>query len=220
MIEFAIIGLGSWGLCVLERTVSRARMTTATVRVHVIQPGPPGGGVYSLDQPDYLVLNNACGQLSLYASPDGVTEPLSAALEQLVGLILRRLLGGGVGLGVVADVGERDARAGVAEDATERECVGVVLGTLVGIPVCAVRKPIAEEKYGIAQMSGEHNQLRVKIPAAIFYLPIAVATGVFEAPYWAVGNSVIYSDQPFSKDQFSLGDMETAKAQHQGNTAR
>jgi uncharacterized NAD(P)/FAD-binding protein YdhS len=75
VIELAIVGLGSWGLCVLERTVSRARLTTATVRVHVVQPGPAGGGVYSLDQPDYLVLNNACGQLSLYASPDDTPAP-------------------------------------------------------------------------------------------------------------------------------------------------
>jgi uncharacterized NAD(P)/FAD-binding protein YdhS len=73
--ELAIIGLGSWGLCVLERTVSRARTTTAALRVHVVQPGPPGGGVYSLDQPDYLVLNNACGQLSLYAAPDDAPTP-------------------------------------------------------------------------------------------------------------------------------------------------
>jgi uncharacterized NAD(P)/FAD-binding protein YdhS len=75
MIEFGIIGLGSWGLCVLERTVHRARKTGASVRVHVIEPGQLGGGVYSTSQPDYLVLNNACGQLSLYASPDGGTDP-------------------------------------------------------------------------------------------------------------------------------------------------
>ncbi len=69
MTEFAIVGLGSWGLSVLERTVNKARGMSGSVTVHVIQPGAPGGGVYSLDQPDYLVLNNACGQLSLYASP-------------------------------------------------------------------------------------------------------------------------------------------------------
>lgn len=71
MIEIAIVGLGSWGLSVLERTVSRARATGVEARVHVVQPGAPGGGVYSASQPDYLVLNNPCGQLSLYASPDG-----------------------------------------------------------------------------------------------------------------------------------------------------
>jgi uncharacterized NAD(P)/FAD-binding protein YdhS len=70
MSEFAIVGLGSWGLCVLERTVNRARHTEKFVRVHVIEPGQLGGGVYSTAQPDYLILNNPCGQLSLYAAPD------------------------------------------------------------------------------------------------------------------------------------------------------
>jgi uncharacterized NAD(P)/FAD-binding protein YdhS len=73
--SLAIVGLGSWGLSVLERTVRAAGVSTGDIRVHVVQPGPPGGGVYSLDQPDYLVLNNACGQLSLYASPDPGPEP-------------------------------------------------------------------------------------------------------------------------------------------------
>jgi uncharacterized NAD(P)/FAD-binding protein YdhS len=75
MSEFAIIGLGSWGLCVLERTVNRARHIDGTVRVHVIEPGQLGGGVYSASQPDYLILNNPCGQLSLYAAPDHDDEP-------------------------------------------------------------------------------------------------------------------------------------------------
>ncbi len=75
MIELAIIGLGSWGLCVLERTVSRARRSGTPVRLHVVEPGQLGGGVYAMEQPDFLVLNNACGQLSLYASPDEVDQP-------------------------------------------------------------------------------------------------------------------------------------------------
>jgi uncharacterized NAD(P)/FAD-binding protein YdhS len=73
--EFAIVGLGSWGLCVLERTVSRARHIGTSVRVHVVEPGQLGGGVYSIAQPDYLILNNPCGQLSLYASPDEDEDP-------------------------------------------------------------------------------------------------------------------------------------------------
>ncbi|MCU1364356.1 MAG: hypothetical protein JWM55_2184 [Acidimicrobiaceae bacterium] len=75
MSEFAIIGLGSWGLCVLERTVNRARHIDGTVRVHVVEPGQLGGGVYSAAQPDYLILNNPCGQLSLYAAPDHDEDP-------------------------------------------------------------------------------------------------------------------------------------------------
>ena len=73
--EFAVIGLGSWGLCVTERVVHRARQTSRPIRLHVIEPGQLGGGVYAAAQPDYLILNVACGQLSLYASPDGDEPP-------------------------------------------------------------------------------------------------------------------------------------------------
>ncbi|HET9690085.1 MAG TPA: FAD/NAD(P)-binding protein [Acidimicrobiales bacterium] len=73
--EVGVIGLGSWGLCVLERLLDRARTVGTPVRIHVVEPGTPGGGVYTTDQPDYLVLNNPCGQLSLYAVPDGGREP-------------------------------------------------------------------------------------------------------------------------------------------------
>jgi uncharacterized NAD(P)/FAD-binding protein YdhS len=75
MIEMAIVGLGSWGLCVLERTVKRARQAGTPARVHIIEPAQLGGGVYSASQPDFLVLNNACGQLSLYAAPDQDNPP-------------------------------------------------------------------------------------------------------------------------------------------------
>jgi uncharacterized NAD(P)/FAD-binding protein YdhS len=78
MSEFAIVGLGSWGLCVLERAVNRARHISSSVRVHVIEPGQLGGGVYSASQPDYLILNNPCGQLSLYAAPDENEDPAYA----------------------------------------------------------------------------------------------------------------------------------------------
>jgi uncharacterized NAD(P)/FAD-binding protein YdhS len=82
MTEFAIVGLGSWGLCVLERAVSRARKTTESIRLHVVEPGQLGGGIYTMEQPDYLVLNNPCGQLSLYASPDGDDPPYAVGLHE------------------------------------------------------------------------------------------------------------------------------------------
>jgi uncharacterized NAD(P)/FAD-binding protein YdhS len=75
MIEMAIVGLGSWGLCVMERTVNRARRVGMPVRLHLVEPAQLGGGVYSTEQPDFLILNNACGQLSLYAAPDGDASP-------------------------------------------------------------------------------------------------------------------------------------------------
>jgi uncharacterized NAD(P)/FAD-binding protein YdhS len=83
MIEFAIVGFGSWGLCVLERIVAQARCTSQNVRVHVVEPGRLGGGVYAKEQPDYLVLNNPCGQLSLYVSSDGQGDlPYAVGLHE------------------------------------------------------------------------------------------------------------------------------------------
>jgi hypothetical protein len=75
MVEIAVVGLGAWGLCVLERTISRARRTDQSIQLHGIEPGVLGGVPYGQSQPDYLVLNNACGQLSLYAAHDEEETP-------------------------------------------------------------------------------------------------------------------------------------------------
>ena len=69
MLRIGIVGLGPWGLCALERVVTLARQELprgVDVTVHVVEPGPPGSGVYDVTQPDYLLLNNPCGQLTLY----------------------------------------------------------------------------------------------------------------------------------------------------------
>ncbi len=69
MLRIAIVGLGPWGVCALERVVTTARQElppAVDVAVHVIEPGTPGSGVYDVTQPDYLLLNNPCGELSLY----------------------------------------------------------------------------------------------------------------------------------------------------------
>lgn len=44
------------------------------VSVHVVEPGTPGGGMFSMDHPDYLVLNTPCGQHSMYPFPDALEE--------------------------------------------------------------------------------------------------------------------------------------------------
>ena len=70
-------------LCVMERTVSRAQRIGTPVRLHVIEPSQLGGGVYAAKQPDFLILNNACGQLSLYAAPDtDALPPYAVGLHQ------------------------------------------------------------------------------------------------------------------------------------------
>jgi hypothetical protein len=69
VLRIAIVGLGPWGVCALERVVTTARQEPrpgVDVAVHVIEPGTPGSGVYDVNQPDYLLLNNPCGELSLY----------------------------------------------------------------------------------------------------------------------------------------------------------
>lgn len=78
MVRIAIVGLGAWGVCALERVVTTARRELrpgAQVEVHVIEPGTPGSGIYDVTQPDYLVLNNPCGQLSLYPFATEADQP-------------------------------------------------------------------------------------------------------------------------------------------------
>ena len=71
MVSISIIGLGPWGLCVLERLVDASRCNPLQeVVVHVVDPGRPGGGMYSDVGPDYLVLNTPCGQHSLHPFPE------------------------------------------------------------------------------------------------------------------------------------------------------
>lgn len=72
MNEVALVGAGAWGLCILERLADAVRTDGRPVRVHVIEPGTPGPGVYSCDEPEYLLLNTPSGQLSLYPWEDGV----------------------------------------------------------------------------------------------------------------------------------------------------
>jgi hypothetical protein len=78
LLRIAIVGLGPWGVCALERIVTTARQELRPgvgVAVHVIEPGTPGSGVYDVSQPDYLLLNNACGELSLYPFETEADQP-------------------------------------------------------------------------------------------------------------------------------------------------
>jgi hypothetical protein len=69
VLRIAIVGVGPWGLCALERVVTLSRRELprgVDIAVHVVDPKTPGSGVYDVTQPDYLLLNNPCGQLTLY----------------------------------------------------------------------------------------------------------------------------------------------------------
>lgn len=60
----AIIGLGSRGLGVLERIAALAG--DEQIAVEVIDPAGTGAGVHDTGQPDYLLLNTTCGQISMF----------------------------------------------------------------------------------------------------------------------------------------------------------
>ncbi len=66
--RIAIVGLGPWGLCALERIVTSVRspLPAAAIEIHVVEPTTPGTGIYDTAQPDYLVMNNSCSEISMY----------------------------------------------------------------------------------------------------------------------------------------------------------
>jgi uncharacterized NAD(P)/FAD-binding protein YdhS len=84
MLRIGIVGVGPWGVCAVERVVTTLRRDTrpgGAVELHVIEPRTPGSGVYDIAQPDYLLLNNACGELSLYPfGADGDRPPYALGL--------------------------------------------------------------------------------------------------------------------------------------------
>jgi hypothetical protein len=78
VLAIAIVGVGPWGVCAMERVVTTARRGLRPgleVELHVVEPRTPGSGVYDVNQPDYLLLNNPCGELSLYPFADEGEPP-------------------------------------------------------------------------------------------------------------------------------------------------
>lgn len=84
-VAVAIIGMGAWGLAVLERLLTTARAQTGApcpIVIHVVEPRTPGPGVYSPDLPPHLIMNTPCGQISLWPG-----EQADAVLPYQVGLL-------------------------------------------------------------------------------------------------------------------------------------
>lgn len=65
-ISICIVGAGFRGLGVLERIVAYSRKHEAAVRVHIVDPSSRGPEQYDTGQPDYLLLNIVCGQVSMF----------------------------------------------------------------------------------------------------------------------------------------------------------
>jgi uncharacterized NAD(P)/FAD-binding protein YdhS len=77
----AIVGLGSRGLSVLERIITlaaKAGPAAGQVRVEIIDPDGSGAGVHGVRQPDYLLLNTTCGQVSMFPDERSVGDAAPA----------------------------------------------------------------------------------------------------------------------------------------------
>ena len=73
----AIIGFGSRGLGVLERIAALAAAGETELQVEIIDPVGTGAGVHNTGQPDYLLLNTTCGQISMF--PDQLSVGAATA---------------------------------------------------------------------------------------------------------------------------------------------
>ena len=72
-ISVCVIGVGVRGLCVLERIIAHARQRSVHhVKIHIVDPNPASPAQYSTDQPDYLLLNIVCGQVSMFPNASSV----------------------------------------------------------------------------------------------------------------------------------------------------
>lgn len=92
-LSVAVIGLGSRGLGVLERIVTLAKLAgpaAGPVRVEVIDPQCDGAGVHATAQPDYLLLNTTCAQVSLFPDAHTVGEDVDAPGPNLYDWVTER----------------------------------------------------------------------------------------------------------------------------------
>ncbi|UQA93311.1 FAD/NAD(P)-binding protein [Streptomyces halobius] len=71
----AIVGAGSRGLGLIERLVSHCLADPFPVTVHLVDPRPLGPGFHLDGQPDYLLLNTVCAQVTAFADEDMVDGP-------------------------------------------------------------------------------------------------------------------------------------------------
>jgi hypothetical protein len=72
--SICIVGAGFRGLGALERIVAYSRKNEVAVRVHIVDPCENGPEQYDTTQPDYLLLNIVCGQVSMFPDEESVGE--------------------------------------------------------------------------------------------------------------------------------------------------
>ena len=86
----------------------------------------------------------------------------------------------------------------------------VVVGTVIGTPIAAVRRIGQLDNYAAKQWAKDYLNTEsevVRWPVRVWALAVSSVFSVPESPFWSFNNAWKYSaDQPFSKEVFSLGD--------------
>ena len=85
----AIVGLGSRGLSVLERLLALAEQAGDRLRIELIDPVGDGAGVHPVSQPDYLLLNTICSQVSMFPDRHSVGDTVRLAGPSLYEWVCR-----------------------------------------------------------------------------------------------------------------------------------
>lgn len=93
---------------------------------------------------------------------------------------------------------------------------GVCAGVAVGTPICYVRKlhqEVRESSHGLAgSIVNDENHKFLLIPAGLVWLPVSLVITTLEAPGYALKDAWM-ADKPFSKEQFSLGEIDAPQKQ-------
>ncbi|MCS0638175.1 FAD/NAD(P)-binding protein [Streptomyces sp. LP05-1] len=75
-VTLAIVGAGSRGLGIVERLIGHCLAAPFPVTVHLVDPKPLGPGFHRPDQPDHLLLNTVCAQVTAFADERMVDGPV------------------------------------------------------------------------------------------------------------------------------------------------
>jgi hypothetical protein len=81
---------------------------------------------------------------------------------------------------------------------------GAITGLIVGTPVCMVRQTINEDKLATKDMTGANQEKKNVVTASTCWAPFSAVQAVLEAPFYALNNTLVNYDKPFSKEQLSL----------------
>jgi hypothetical protein len=86
--------------------------------------------------------------------------------------------------------------------------VSFILGAAVGIPVAIVRKTPGEVVTATKDLVGETDNPFILVPAGmVFGVPAGLLSGTLLGTFVGAKNA-LFSDEPFSKESFSLDDLD------------